>query len=329
MANNKSILRIGTRTSALARVQTDMVATMIRLAHPGLEVEIVPIRASGDWKPEQGEHRLSEAAGGKGLFIKEVEQAIINGDIDCGVHSLKDVPSFLPDMMAVDHVLEREDPRDVLIGANVKTIGELPRGAIVGTSSLRRQAILLSIRPDLVVKPLRGNVDTRLEKLRSGQVDVAVLSAAGLKRLNRANEITTYLETDEMLPSCGQGTLCIETRKDDADTRALLDAVHHTETALATAAERAVLADLDGSCRTPISAYATLQGHMMTCEALLASPDGSEVYRSKGMAQVLTGAQATQHGLLVSQELRMKAGDQALARLSCDYHQDVRRASSQ
>lgn len=327
MVNNKP-LRIGTRTSALARVQTDMVATTIRLANPGLEVEIVPIRASGDWKPEQGEHRLSEAAGGKGLFIKEVEQAIISGDIDCGVHSLKDVPSFLPDMVAVDHVLEREDPRDVLIGGNVKTIADLPAGAIVGTSSLRRQAILLSIRPDLVVKPLRGNVDTRLEKLRSGQVDVAVLSAAGLKRLNRAHEITAYLETSEMLPSCGQGTLCLETRKDDLVTRKLLDAVHHTETALAATAERAVLADLDGSCRTPISAFATLSGHMMTCEALLGAPDGSEIYRVKMMGQVLTKQQAHDLGVLVALELRQKAGEDALERLSCDYHQDVRRASS-
>lgn len=327
MVNNKP-LRIGTRTSALARVQTDMVATMIRLANPGLEVEIVPIRASGDWKPEQGEQRLSEAAGGKGLFIKEVEQAIMDGQIDCGVHSLKDVPSVLPDMMAVDHVLEREDPRDVLIGANVTTIADLPRGAIVGTSSLRRQAILLNIRPDLVVKPLRGNVDTRLEKLRSGQVDVAVLSAAGLKRLNRANEITAYIETDVMLPSCGQGTLCIETKKNDERTRALLDNVHHTETALASAAERAVLADLDGSCRTPISAFATLNGHTMTCEVWLSAPDGSEMYRAKTMGQVLTRTQAADLGLMAATELRAAAGEDALARLSCDYHQDVRKVSN-
>jgi len=325
---NEKPLRIGTRTSPLARVQTDMVANSLRLAHPGLTVEVVPIRASGDWKPEQGEHRLSEAAGGKGLFIKEVEQAILSGEIDCGVHNLKDVPSFLPDAVAVDHILMRDDARDVLIGGNGKSIAELPAGSVVGTSSLRRQAILLSIRPDLVVKPLRGNVDTRLEKLRAGQVDVAVLAAVGLKRLNREHEISAYIDTDTMLPACGQGTLCIETRKDDARTRGLIDAITHTESALVSAAERAVLADLDGSCRTPISAYATLCGHMMTCEALLASPDGVEIYRAKGMGQVLNVAQGHELGLLVAKELREKAGEETLARLSCDYHQDVLQISS-
>lgn len=313
-------LRIGTRASALARVQTDMVSTMLRLAHPGLEIEIVPIKASGDWKPEQGEQRLSEAAGGKGMFIKEVEQAILDNIVDCGVHNVKDVPSFLPAEVAIDHTLLREDPRDVLIGSGVKSIADIPQGAVVGTSSLRRQAMLLARRPDLIVKPLRGNVDTRLEKLRAGQVDVAVLAAVGLHRLNRAHEISAYLEEDDMLPACGQGTLCIETRVGDEWTRHLVDSIHHTETGLITAAERAVLANLDGSCRTPIGAYATLNGHMMTCRAVLAAPDGSEIYAARAVAQVLTVAQGHDLGIMVAEELRAKAGADALARLACDYH---------
>lgn len=314
---------MGTRTSALARIQTDQVAHVLRQAHPGLQVEIVPIMASGDWRPEHGEKRLSEAAGGKGLFIKEVEQAIVDGVIDCGVHNLKDVPSFLPDGVAVDHVLPRDDARDVLIGKNAESIQDLPPKTIVGTSSLRRQAILLSMRPDLIVKPLRGNVDTRLEKLRAGQVDVLVLAAVGLQRLARAQEIACYLEPDVMLPACGQGTLCIETRAKDKITRGLLDAIHDLETGLVSAAERAVLAGLDGSCSTPIGAYATRNGHMMTCEAVLASEDGREIYRGKAMAQVSTVEQAVQLGQLVEQQLRQQAGSEALQRLSCDYHRNA------
>jgi hydroxymethylbilane synthase len=319
-------LRIGTRSSPLARVQTDMVAHALRLAHPGLQIEIVPIKASGDWKPEQGENRLAEAAGGKGLFIKEVEQAILNGSVDCGVHNLKDVPSHLPEGVAIDHVLEREDARDVLIGSGIHSLDSIPMGAVIGTSSLRRQALLLALRPDLIVKPLRGNVDTRLEKLRAGQVDVAVLAAVGLHRLNRTHEINVYLEPETMLPACGQGTLCIETRVEDIKTRSLLDAIHHTGTGLISAAERAVLADLDGSCRTPIGAYATLCGHMMNLQAVLASPDGKEIYTASGVAQVLTTGQGAQLGLMVAKELRDKAGPDALTRLACDYHDSAHAA---
>lgn len=316
-------LRIGTRTSALARIQTDQVSHLLRQAHPGLRVEIVPILSSGDWKPEDGENRLSETAGGKGMFIKEVEQAIMDGVIDCGVHNLKDVPSFLPDEVAVDHMLEREDARDVLIGKNATSIENLPPKTIVGTSSLRRQAVLLAMRPDLIVKPLRGNVDTRLEKLHAGQVDVAVLAAVGLLRLAREHEVATYIDPDVMVPACGQGTLCIETRKDDARTRALIDAIHHVETGLVSAAERAVLAGLDGSCRTPIGAYATISGSVLTCEALLAAEDGSESYRAKAVGQVTTVQQATELGQLVEQQLRQQAGSDALERLSCDYHRNA------
>lgn len=318
---SKTKLRIGTRTSALARIQTDMVSHLLHLAHPHLEVEVVPIRASGDWTPSQGERRLAEAAGGKGLFIKEVEQAIMNGDVDCGVHNVKDVPSLLPDTMVIDHFLQREDPRDVLIGTNVTSIADLPPGAIVGTSSLRRQALLLARRPDLVIKPLRGNVDTRLEKLHAGQVDVAVLAAVGLQRLNRAHEIAAYLDPEEMLPACGQGILCMETRQDDIETRSLLDAITHHDTALIATAERAVLIDLDGSCKTPIAAYAVLKGSEMVCDALVASEDGSEIYRSTVSGTVTTVQEAAALGTQAAHRLRDQAGSEVLARLACDFHQ--------
>lgn len=326
---NKKTLKIGTRTSALARVQTDMVVHSLKLAYPNIDIEVVPIKASGDWKPEMGEKRLSEAAGGKGLFIKEVEQAILDGSINCGVHNVKDVPSFLPEQVDIDHILERQDARDVLVGTDVKSLHDLPPGTVVGTSSVRRQAILLHERPDLVIKPLRGNIDTRLEKLRAGQVDVAILAAVGLHRINRAHEIAVYLEPDDMMPACGQGTLCIETRLDDVETRALMDCLHHTKSGLITFAERAVLQDLDGSCRTPISAYATLSGHMMTCEAWLAAPDGVHLFKAKAMAQVLNKAQALELGTMVAKELRDKAGDDMLVCLSVDYHKDARHVAGQ
>ncbi len=326
---NKKTFKIGTRTSALARVQTDMVVHRLKIAHPNLDIEIVPIKASGDWKPEMGEQRLSEVAGGKGLFIKEVEQAILDKSIDCGVHNVKDVPSFLPDQVAIDHILEREDARDVLIGTNVKSIHDLPPSTIIGTSSVRRQSILLNERPDLVIKPLRGNIDTRLEKLRAGQVDVAVLASVGLHRINRAHEIAIYLEPEIMLPACGQGTLCVETRIDDSETREILDCLNHAQSALVTLAERAVLQNLDGSCRTPISAYATLLGHMMTCEAWLMSTDGVNMFKAKAMAQVLNKAQAIELGDMVAKELRDKAGDKMLECLSVDYHKDARHVAGQ
>lgn len=317
---SKTKLRIGTRTSALARVQTDMVSHLLHLAHPNLEIEVVPVRASGDWSPSQGEKRLAEAAGGKGLFIKEVEQAIMNGEVDCGVHNVKDVPSILPEPMVIDHFLQRDDARDVLIGNGVSSIADLPPGTVVGTSSMRRQSLLLAHRPDLVIKPLRGNVDTRLEKLRAGQVEVAVLAAVGLHRLNRACEIAAYLEPDEMLPACGQGILCIETRRDDHETRALLDSITHHETALLATAERAVLIDLDGSCKTPIAAHATMSGHKMVCDALIASEDGREMYRASASAPVHDVKQAEVLGQKVAAAIRTQAGPEALARLACDFH---------
>lgn len=259
-------------------VQTNMVADMLRKAHPELSVEIVKIETSGEWKPAEGENRLSEAQGGKGLFAKEIEQAILDGRVDCGVHSLKDMPSFLPDGLALDHVLPREDARDAFLSNDYKTLSELPPGAVVGTASLRRQAMILALRSDVKVVPYRGNVPTRIEKLRAGQVDATLLAMAGLNRLGLNEEIASVIEPEEMLPAAGQGIVGIETRADDGLTRALFDVLHCRETGLRAAAERAALQILDGSCHTPIGAYAVMDGDVMHLRVMVAAPDGTQTW---------------------------------------------------
>lgn len=299
-------LRIGTRGSKLALVQTNMVAGLLRAAHPGLVVDIVEIQTAGDWKPEQGETRLSEVDGGKGLFAREIERAILSGEVDCGVHSLKDMPSFLPDGLVIRHVLERADCRDAFLSnGTVRILENLPVGAIVGTSSLRRQALLLHRRPDLKVVPLRGNVPTRIEKMRSGQVDAAILALAGLQRLGLESEIASIFDPDAMLPAAAQGIIGIEIRDGDAMAASLFDAIHHKTTGLMAAAERAALATLDGSCHTPIGAYAVVDGDSMTLRVLVASADGAQMFRDEQTGPVHSDDDAANLGRLVG--LRLKS----------------------
>ncbi len=271
-------IRIGTRASALAMVQTNMVADALRGAHPGLSVEIIKIETSGEWKPAEGENRLSEAQGGKGLFAKEIEQAILEKRVDCGVHSMKDMPSFLPEGLALDHVFPREDARDAFLSNDYKTFSDLPEGATVGTSSLRRQAMILARRPDLKIVPFRGNVPTRIEKLRAGQVDATLLAMAGLNRLALTDEISSIIAPEEMLPASCQGIVGIETRTEDEKTRSLFDPLHCPETGLRAAAERAALQVLDGSCHTPIGAYAVLDDGQMHLRVMVADLDGSRTW---------------------------------------------------
>lgn len=286
MMETLSKIRIGTRSSRLAMVQTEMVADALRAAHAGLDVEIVKIETSGEWKPSEGETRLSEAQGGKGLFAKEIEEAILAGHVDCGIHSMKDMSSFLPDGLAIDHVLPREDARDALICNDYKTLDELPAGAVVGTSSLRRQAMILARRLDLKVVPFRGNVPTRIEKLRGGQVDATLLALSGLNRLGLADEMAGIIEPEIMLPAACQGTVGIETRAGDEAVRALFDLLHCAETGLRTAAERAALQILDGSCHTPIGAYAVLDGGNMHLRVMVARLDGSESWFEEARSSV-------------------------------------------
>ncbi len=282
-----SSLVLATRGSKMALVQTDHVMATLSRKHANLECIPRIIKTSGDWKPEDGEKRLSEVAGGKGLFAKEIEVAILEGVAHAGVHSLKDLPSFLPDGLVVDHMLPRDDPRDMLISKTPDDLFTLPSGAVVGTSSLRRQAIIKKLRPDLVVTVLRGNVPTRIEKLKAGQVDAMVLSYSGLLRLGimdiSASEgvYGSLLDPAIMLPACGQGVIAIETRANDTETRTFFDAIHDKDTGICVGAERRVLQILNGDCHTPVGVYAILSAKNLHIRAMIAAPDGSESYQSE------------------------------------------------
>jgi len=263
-----SRLRLGTRASPLARVQAEGVRATLAARHPGLTVELVFVRTTGD--------RVTgplAAAGGKGLFVKEIEEALLDGRIDAGVHSMKDVPARLAAGLVIGAVPERADARDVLIGGDGGLAG-LPAGARIGTASPRRRAQLLAHRPDLVVVLLRGNVDTRLRKWRAGEVDALLLAAAGLARLGISEPAAQPLPVDEFLPAVGQGALALECRADDGATRALLAAVDQPAAATAVAAERAFLAAVGGDCNSAIAAHATLAGGRLTLRALVTDPDG-------------------------------------------------------
>jgi hydroxymethylbilane synthase len=273
------LLRIGTRGSKLALRQAAELCDRLEKAWPELAepgaVETVVIRTTGD----QITDRPLLDLGGKGLFTKELEEALKDRRIDLAVHSMKDMPSLVSDGLAIACHLPREDPRDALIAPKARMLKELPQGASVGTSSLRRQAQLLHARPDLRIVPLRGNVDTRLNKIQSGAADATVLALAGLKRLGRDSEVTSILSNDEMLPAPAQGVIAVEIRSDDGHVRSLLAAIDHRPTALCATAERALLEALDGSCRTPIAALASLDGNRIALDALVISPDGRICHR--------------------------------------------------
>jgi hydroxymethylbilane synthase len=273
------ILRLGTRGSPLALTQARMVREALAAAHgfDAEQVEITVIRTSGD----RIQDRPLAEAGGKGLFTKEIEEALIAGSIDFAVHSSKDMPTVLPDGLVLSAFMEREDPRDVFISRKAKSIAELPQGAIVGTASLRRQAMVKRLRPDLKVEPLRGNVETRLRKLDEGVADATLLALAGLKRLGLADAATAVLDVDEFLPAVGQGAIGIETRADDAHTRQMLQPISHADTAHALTCERAFLAVLDGSCRTPIAGHATVTGGVIHFRGMIVKPDGSEAFEAR------------------------------------------------
>jgi hydroxymethylbilane synthase len=270
-------LRIGTRGSPLALVQAETVAAMLRGHTPDLDTEIVVIKTTGDHVLDRP---LSEI-GGKGLFTKEIEEALIDRRIDLAVHSYKDVATVLPDGLVIAAVLPREDPRDALIAGEVRRIADLPRAAVVGSASLRRRAQLLALRPDLQVVNLRGSVQTRLSKVQAGAIQATLLAMAGLNRLGRPEAASAPIEVGEMLPAVAQGAIAVETRADDPATRELVAALNHAATACAVTAERAFLKALDGSCRTPIAGFATVAGDRLGFEGLLAEPDGSRVWRAR------------------------------------------------
>jgi hydroxymethylbilane synthase len=269
-------LRIGSRGSPLALAQAHEVLHLL-VAACGLaveQIEIKVIRTTGDLIQDRP---LAEA-GGKGLFAKEIEEALLAGTIDLAVHSSKDMPTVLPKGLELSAFLPREDARDAFISRKAGSLRELPRGAVVGTASLRRQAMIKRLRPDLNVATLRGNVETRLRKLEAGEADATLLAVAGLKRLGLLAAATSVLEIDEVLPAVGQGAIGIETRADDDAARALAAEINDANTATALAAERAFLAVLDGSCRTPIAGHARVNEGMLRFRGMILKPDGSEAF---------------------------------------------------
>ncbi|MCC6775931.1 MAG: hydroxymethylbilane synthase [Hyphomicrobiales bacterium] len=274
------LLRIGTRGSPLALAQANMVQSLLAAAH-GVDPARLPltiIRTTGDIIRDRP---LSEV-GGKGLFTKEIEEALLAGSIDLAVHSAKDVPTVLPSGLALVAALAREDPRDAFISRRAGTFAELPIGAVVGTASLRRQALVKRRRPDLAVVNFRGNVETRLRKLDAGGVDATLLALAGLRRLGLAQVATALLSVDEFLPAVGQGIITLEARADDARTRGLVAAIDHADSFAALTAERAFLVVLDGSCRTPIAGHATIADGKLSFRGLVASIDGATVLDCAG-----------------------------------------------
>ena len=296
-------IRIGTRGSPLALAQAGEVRRHLMNAHrlPEGSVDVTPIKTSGDRITDRP---LAET-GGKGLFTKEIDDALLAGMIDIAVHSAKDMPTRLPDGIVIAACLARADVRDAFLSPVAQSLADLPEGAILGTSSLRRKAMALRARPDLTIVDMRGNVETRLRKLEEGVAQATLLAAAGLARLGLAGRATSLIDPDVWLPAAGQGAIAIAARSTDVATRRLLAAVDHLETSLALAAERAFLTVLDGSCRTPIGGLARISGDTLTFKGIIVKPDGSaacEVARSG------TTAEAEQIGAAAGADLAARGG---------------------
>jgi len=295
-------VRIGTRGSPLALAQARQLRGELLAAQGWDEtaIEIRVIRTSGDRVVDRP---LAEV-GGKGLFTKEIEDALLDGAIDLAVHSAKDMPTALPERLVLAGCLRREDVRDAFISRRAARLDALPTGSVVGTASLRRQAMVLRLRPDLSVMPFRGNVETRLRKLEAGEVDATLLALAGLKRLGLADAATATLPAEVFLPAVGQGAIALELRDGDFGVAEIVARIDHAETSTAVAAERAFLAALDGSCRTPIAGHATIAGGMLHFRGMILRPDGSEVYET-----ARSGAQedAARLGADAGRELKARA----------------------
>ncbi len=301
-------IRIATRKSPLAMWQAEFVKAELEQAHPGLVVELLPMVTKGDIILDTPLAKV----GGKGLFVKELEVAMLEGRADIAVHSMKDVPVEFPEGLGLVTICEREDPRDAFVSNNYDSIDDLPQGAIVGTSSLRRQCQLRAQRPDLIVNDLRGNVNTRLRKLDEGQYDAIILAAAGLKRLKMNDRIRSEIAPETSLPAVGQGAVGIECRLNDQRVRELLAPLNHQPTATRVLCERAMNNRLQGGCQVPIGSYSELQGDTIWLRALVGEPDGSIIVRAEISGPI---ADAEQLGETLADELLAKGAKDILDRL--------------
>ena len=299
-------LKIATRKSPLALWQANFVKDRLEALHPQLQVELVPMSTQGDKILDTPLAKV----GGKGLFVKELETAMLEGRADIAVHSMKDVPVEFPEGLGLHTICEREDPRDAFVSNRFKAIAELPQGAVVGTSSLRRQCQLRAARPDLVIRDLRGNVNTRLAKLDAGEYDAIILAAAGLKRLEMAHRITAFIEPEQSLPANGQGAVGIECRLDDVELHALLAPLEHAKTRARVLTERAMNRALQGGCQVPIGAYALVEGEQIWLRGLVGSPDGSQVIRDEIRGPLADGEAL---GEQLAQRLLAAGADEILA----------------
>ncbi len=301
-------LRIATRKSPLALWQAEFVKSELLKTHQDLDVVLVPMTSRGDKILDVPLAKV----GGKGLFVKELEQGLLDHEADIAVHSMKDVPMEFPDGLGLKVICEREDPRDALVSDKYTTLEELPSEAIVGTSSLRRQTQLLNLRPDLNVTFLRGNVNTRLAKLDAGEYDAIILASAGLKRLEMRDRISGFLSPEQILPAGGQGAVGIECRVDDEKTIQLIQPLHHHLTAERVLAERAVNRALEGGCQVPIGAYALHQEDQIWLRALVGEPDGQEILREE-----ITGpaSKCEELGKILAERLLAAGADKILAKV--------------
>ena len=301
-------LRIATRKSPLALWQAEDVKTRVEALDMDVQVELLEMTTKGDQLLDSPLAKI----GGKGLFVKELETAMMDGHADIAVHSIKDVPAVLPEGLHVVHIMERENPHDAFVSNSYENPQSLPEGAVVGTCSLRRQAQLLARFPHLNVHNLRGNVNTRLAKLDNGEYDAIVLAAAGLIRLEMQERIACELSVEESLPAAGQGIVGIETRIDDEATTSILDRLHHQETSYRVMAERALSARLDGGCQVPIAAYSTLQGSKIWLRGMVASPDGKQQVTADATDHVNN---AVDLGVKVAEMLLYRGADKILKAL--------------
>jgi len=298
-------IRIATRKSALALWQADYVKARLEQAHPGLVVTLVPMVSRGDKLLDSPLSKI----GGKGLFVKELETALLEQEADIAVHSMKDVPMDFPEGLGLFCICEREDPREAFLSNTYASLDALPAGAIVGTSSLRRQAQLLTRRPDLEIRFLRGNVNTRLAKLDAGEYDAIILAAAGLIRLGFEDRITASISVDDSLPAGGQGAVGIECRTTDAEIHALLAPLHHADTADRVVAERAMNKHLNGGCQVPIACYAVLEGEQLWLRGLVGEPAGGLLLSAEARAP---RADADALGVRVAEDLLNQGAEDIL-----------------